>query len=111
MINNRAELIFYLNADRDRNPKISVKKMILQDEDVMIVKLIESLRMYEYFRNTCNTSLSVRSLLKFYWLIKFRRLQKKTNIFISPNTVGPGLYLNDIPNNTTVAGVPARNIK
>jgi len=93
MIKNKEDLFNYLEEDKKRNEPIPkfINGWIYQSEKWYIWQFIKALRNVEYFENT-NTSIFRKILYKIQ-LIKFYRIMHKTQIYIYPNVVGPGLCI------------------
>lgn len=91
MIQTKNDLKFYISEDKKRNPlKNSFLQMLTYSENYRICQYLKILRKYEYYFNNKKTY----NILPyyFYWLL-YRRMIIKTNIFISPNALGPGVQI------------------
>jgi serine O-acetyltransferase len=93
MIKNKDDYKYYLAEDRKRLGSFSrpLWEWINKSERWYIWLFIRNLRKVEYLQNT-NTSL-FRKILYRMQLIKFYRIMHKTQIYIYPNVVGPGLCI------------------
>lgn len=91
MISTKKELKKYLLEDYKRN---KIKHPLLQkfsySENYRIYKYLRVLRYYEYYYNNQKW---YNFILYLYYYFLHRRNIIKTNIFIYPNTSGPGLQI------------------
>ena len=91
MIENKKELMAYMEADRARykdNPPI-FKDRIFKNEKWYIWQYIRALRHVEYYINTGNK----KSLFYLYWWYRYKHLSFLTHITVYPNTCDKGLYI------------------
>ncbi len=95
MIRNKADLEYYLEADRialnrPKNPSFGwrVKRLILKDQIWYFQKILRHLEYYSNIRkNLFNT------FAYWYYYIQFRRISIKLGFTISINVFGPGLSI------------------
>lgn len=114
MIKTRADLQFYLKADRIANgwtPKKDLKAALVSwffPDDIQ--RFQEALRGVEYYTN-CEQTLFVK-IRKFMQLRKFRKLSLKLGFSIPENVFGPGLsiahYGTIVVNQSTRVGANCR---
>lgn len=98
MILTRKDLKNYIIADRSRYKLRNLPKIveiflswILCDESRYVLKYLKTLRYLEYYTNKKKRIWDF--VFYVYYFIKHRRLSYKYRIQISPNVVGPGLYI------------------
>jgi serine O-acetyltransferase len=93
VINNYEDYQYYLAEDKKRLGSFSkpIIEWIHNSERWYIWLFIKNLRKLEYLKNT-NSSL-FGNLLYRIQLIRFYRIMHKTQIYIYPNVVGPGLCI------------------
>ncbi|MCR8894191.1 serine O-acetyltransferase [Bacteroides sp. ET336] len=91
MIKTRKDLRLYLNEDIKRNRiKFPLLQKLTYSENYPIYKYIKTLRKYEYYLNNKHW---YNIIAYYYYKLLHRRNILKNNIFISPNTIGPGLQI------------------
>ena len=90
-IKNKSDLKYYIKKDRERN-KLNhpLLQRITFSEDYPLYAYLKNLRFYEYYLN--NPKWYTLPFLYFHRL-RHRRLTRKNNIFIAPNTIGWGVQL------------------
>lgn len=90
MIKTKSELRECLREDAKRQSIRSWKDYVLKlfygNENAHAFRYIRVMRKYEYYSNT-------RSLLRFWYRFRHRRLGLRYRIMIPINTVGKGLYI------------------
>ena len=92
MIQNKADLKFYLSEDRKHYTKRSwIEKLLYPSEHDLIWHQIYNLRLLEYRQNTKRGIIS--KLLYVYQRAKYVRILNKTQMRLHPNVFGPGLYI------------------
>lgn len=92
MIQTREELRAYLKADREMYGKRNslFVKWLTRSDEYYIRAFMVTLRHYEYYLNKRRSPLDLIPYLFYWW--NYRRLKLKSQLFIMPNTVGPGFY-------------------
>ena len=92
MIKTREELRAYLKADREMYGKRNSLffKWLTRSDEYYIRAFMVTLRHYEYYLNKRRSPLDLIPYLFYWW--NYRRLKLKSQLFIMPNTVGPGFY-------------------
>jgi len=92
MIKTREELRAYLKADREMYGKRNslFVKWLTRSDEYYIRAFMVTLRHYEYYLNKRRSPLDLIPYLFYWW--NYRRLKLKSQLFIMPNTVGPGFY-------------------
>lgn len=98
MIQTKAELVEYINADKSRNVVNCSKPYLLLEpllaffgivrESYYVRKYLRTLRRLEYF-----TNINGGGVRKLYYTMKWKRLSNRYQIYIHPNTIGKGLYI------------------
>ena len=93
MIKNKDDYKYYLAEDKKRLGSFTrpLWERINKTERWYIWLFIKNLRKLEYLQNT-NTSI-FRKILYRIQLIRFYRIMHKTQIYIYPNVIGPGLCI------------------
>lgn len=88
MINTKNELKSYISQDKKANHMEHhyLLKLLYGNDSARAFRYLKSLRRLEYYSN-------INNILRHWYRFINRRLGLKYNIFIVPNTVGPGLYL------------------
>lgn len=122
MIFTRKDLQEYLKRDNlGFGSQTFYKRMIKRlggYENYYIYEFFRVLRHYEFYLNLEKRTLLERVFL-LYWKYRYNHSRIKSNMFVAPNTFGPGVMIvhpagsvvnKDIPNNVIVAGVPAKQI-
>lgn len=84
MINNKADYISYLNADRKVNKIYGMRRFLVT------WKYLKCMRKLEFLSNNKSRTYM---LLRLFYKIKLYRLSVKSGITIPINTFGKGLYL------------------
>lgn len=91
MIQTKNDLKHYLQEDLKRNQlKYPILQKISYSENYRIYRYIKILRHYEYYYNN---RIWYNIIPYLYYKLLYRRNIVKTNIFIYPNTYGPGLQI------------------
>lgn len=100
MIRNRKDLRFYMVADRIMNGfqkgKTLRERMVnIVDAPVngAIIKYLEAMRRYSYYKNTLKNNYSFKFLLMIYWHRKWNKLGIKLGFSIGPDSLGYGVVL------------------
>ena len=89
MITNKQELKEYLKADYPHLTKKSLfVKWITCTDDYYVIIFMRCLRYYEYYSNKRKNVFDYIPFLWYWW--NYRRLRRKSNIFIEKNCVGSG---------------------
>lgn len=97
MIQSKAELEFYIAADRIMNgysQSYSFKDLL--DRFLgsgLIVRYLRAMRYCAYYNNTSKTKWSIHTILKYYWLSIFNRLSLKLGFSIGINSLGYGVTI------------------
>lgn len=92
MIQSKSDLKSYLQADRarSRRPYRLFVKWITRSDEYYIRAFMVALRYYEYWLNKHKNALQQIPYLFWWW--NYRRLKLKSQLYIMPNTVGPGFF-------------------
>lgn len=91
MIQSKADLKYYLKADADANGiKNEILKCLTYNDNYRVHRHLQLLRHLEYEINCFRWW---RWPIKMAYFLMYRRSQVKTNMFIFPNTMGPGLLI------------------
>lgn len=89
MINNKADLKFYLSEDLKRfKKKPTIKDWILHNEVWYIYHYQRYLRLVEYYKNTGK----LKIMFLFYFFL-YKRLGFKLKFTVYPNTLGSGFRI------------------
>lgn len=92
MIHTKEDLQSYLTQDRNSVSFFRrVLKKITFSDDYLIIVFMRELRYYEYY---LNKKRNILDIIPYYWhWINYRRLKKKSGLYIMPNVLGPGAYI------------------
>lgn len=91
MIQTRKDLKQYLDADsKANNMSKEWLKRLTYNDNYLVNRHLRLLRKYEYYINNPHW---YNVPIKYYYALKYRKSQVKTNMVIFPNTMGPGLLL------------------
>ena len=92
MIRTREELKAYLQADQAmcHKPYRLFIKWITRSDEYYIRAFMVALRHYEYWLNKRRNLF--QQIPYIFWWWNYRRLKLKSQLFIMPNTVGPGFF-------------------
>lgn len=92
MIKSKKDLKDYLKADFERQSlKHPIMARLTYGEHALTMAYLKILRKLEYHKN--NSSNVIHRLLYGFYLLKYRKWCSNTNLYIMPNTTGPGLLL------------------
>lgn len=92
MIQSKADLRAYLKADEamcGRKNRLLIRWITCSDE-YYIRAFMVALRHYEYWLNKQRNLF--QQIPYIFWWWNYRRLKVKSQLFIMPNTVGPGFF-------------------
>ena len=96
MVNSQEALRQYIKADRDRycpNFKLPwIIRVMIGEEQTRIIHYLKIFRKYEYYINTQGNSIFRRLLTHFYHIRHLRNCVK-LNLYLYPNTIGPGIRI------------------
>ncbi len=92
MIKSKFDLKYYLKEDKN---SISFKRRFIKwitfADDYLPIAFMRTLRYYEYY---LNKKRNVFNLIPYLWYMwNYRRLKKKSGLYIMPNVLGPGAYI------------------
>lgn len=91
MIRTKKDLDIYLREDLKRNAiRFPLLQKLSYSENYRIYKYLKTLRYYEYYYNNRRWYYIIPYL---FFKLLHRRNIVKTNIFIFPNTLGPGVQI------------------
>ena len=92
MIKSKFDLKYYLKEDKN---SVSFKKRFIKwitfADDYLPIVFMRALRYYEYY---LNKKRNIFNLIPYIWCMwNYRRLRKKSGLYIMPNVLGPGAYI------------------
>ena len=92
MIKTKFDLQYYLKEDRN---SVSFKRRFIKwmtfSDDYLPIVFMRALRYYEYY---LNRKKNIFNLIPYIWcILNYRRLRKKSGLYIMPNVLGPGAYI------------------
>ena len=92
MIKTKEDLRAYLKADQamTKHPYRLFIRWITRSDEYYIHAFMVALRHYEYWLNKKKNIF--QKIPYFFWWWNYRRLKLKSQLFIMPNTVGPGFF-------------------
>lgn len=92
MIKSKEDLRDYLKADQAMTgkPNRLFVRWLTRSDEYYIRAFMVALRHYEYYLNKRRNLLDFIPYLFWWW--NYRRLKLKSELYIMPNTVGPGFY-------------------